>query len=134
MFMSTVIRIDLDSPVPAYEQILSRLRALLVAGDLPPGVQLPTVRELAVDLGVHHNTVAEAYRHLAIEGWLELRRGRGAKVLGRQAPKPTAEAKSRYVRQLHEMVAKAIAEGVPRSEVAQEMSSLAKRIDEGGFK
>jgi len=55
-----VIRIDLASPVPAYRQIANALRALLVDGTFPIRHPLPTVRRLAVDLGVHHNTVAEA--------------------------------------------------------------------------
>ena len=42
-----IIRIDLSSPVPAYQQIVAALRALLVAGDLKPGHRLPTVRQLA---------------------------------------------------------------------------------------
>jgi GntR family transcriptional regulator len=134
LLVMRILRIDLDSPVPAYEQILSGLRAMLVAGELKPGEQLSTVRELAVDLGVHHNTVAEAYRILAVEGWLDLRRGRGATVLGRPAPKSTPEAKTRFVRQLQELAAKAIAEGVPRSDVAKEMSSLSTRIRDGGVK
>jgi selenocysteine-specific elongation factor len=52
----------LGSPVPAYRQIANAFRALLVAGSFPVGEPLPTVRQLAVDLGVHHNTIAEAYR------------------------------------------------------------------------
>jgi GntR family transcriptional regulator len=127
------LRIDLNSPTPAYEQIESGVRAMLVAGDLQPGQQLPTVRELAADLGVHHNTVAEAYRLLAREGWLDLRRGRGAVVLGRPAPLPTAEAKVRFARHLQELAAKAIAEGVARSDVAGEMTLVADRIRGGGL-
>ena len=76
-----VIRIDLASSVPAYRQIVNAIRALLVAGVFPVGDALPTVRRLAVDLGVHHNTVAEAYRVLSGEGWLDLRRRHGAIVL-----------------------------------------------------
>jgi GntR family transcriptional regulator len=127
------LRIDLNSPTPAYEQIERGVRAMLVAGDLQPGQQLPTVRELAADLGVHHNTVAEAYRLLALEGWLDLRRGRGAVVLGRRAPRPTAEAKVRFARHLQELAAKAIAEGVARADVAREMTRVADRIRGGGL-
>ncbi|NOZ95255.1 MAG: GntR family transcriptional regulator, partial [Acidobacteria bacterium] len=83
-----LLRIDLASPVPAYRQIAAGLRTLLVHGDLPAGSRLPTIRELAMDLGVHPNTVAQAYRVLSDEGWLELRRRRGATV--RQRPVPPA--------------------------------------------
>ncbi len=62
-----MLRIDLASNVPVYEQIANALRADLVAGRFAPGDKLPTVRTLAIDLGIHHNTVAQAYRQLADE-------------------------------------------------------------------
>ena len=118
------IRIDLASPVPAYQQIVAALRALLVAGELKPGYRLPTVRQLATDLGIHHNTVAEAYRALAAEGWLDLRRRVGASVLARPAPRPGPQAKADFARNLGELVAKALADGVPPASVTGEMARL----------
>ena len=73
-----VIELHPASNVPAYRQIADAIRRHLVAGHLAPGALLPTSRQLALDLGVHFNTVAEAYRVLADEGWLELKRRRGA--------------------------------------------------------
>jgi GntR family transcriptional regulator len=122
------LRIDLASPRPVYEQIVSGLRALLVAGEFAAGEQLPTVRQLATDLGVHHNTVAESYRVLAEEGWLDLRRGRGAVVLRREGPRPTAAAKHGFGQRLEELVAKAITDGVPRSALAEHMAALARKL------
>src|ERR1035438_2678242 len=72
------LRIDLANPTPAYRQIVDGLRTFLVDGALHAGDLLPPVRELAFELGVHFNTVAEAYRILADEGWLDLKRRRGA--------------------------------------------------------
>jgi GntR family transcriptional regulator len=129
---SPILRIDLESPVPVYEQLSSGIRSELVAGRLRPGEQLPTVRQLALDLGVHHNTVAEAYRLLAREGWLDLRRGRGALVIARQHPEPNEHARIEFARRLRELAAKAIAEGVPRPEVAGELKTLSSELDEGG--
>jgi DNA-binding transcriptional regulator YhcF (GntR family) len=119
-----ILQIDLSQATPAYEQIASGLRRLLVEGAFRPGDQLPTVRSLAMDLGVHHNTVAEAYRILAGEGWLALRRGRGAVAIERQAARPGARARARFGQGLKELVAKAIAEGIPRSAVKEEIDSL----------
>ena len=76
-----VLRIDLRSPAPVYRQIADGLRTLLVNGGFKPGDRLPTVRQWCIDLAVHHNTVAQAYRLLAEEGWLELRRHRGVTVI-----------------------------------------------------
>jgi GntR family transcriptional regulator len=123
-----VLRIDLASRTPAYEQIVRGLRALLVAGQFKPGASLPTVRDLAMDLGVHHNTVAEAYRLLADEGWLDLKRGRGARVLVRPASKAAPDARGRLTRALGELAASAVAEGLPRAAVADEIALFAERF------
>jgi GntR family transcriptional regulator len=122
------IRIDLASPVPAYRQIASALRPLLVAGAFPVGEPLPTVRQLAVQLDVHHNTVAEAYRLLADEGWLALRRRHGAIVLDRSRPSPPREARSSLVQRLRELTAEAQAAGLSRGVIAESMRSIAAQL------
>jgi GntR family transcriptional regulator len=124
-----ILRIDLSSAVPAYEQVANGLRTELVAGRLRPGDQLPTVRQLALDLGVHHNTVAEAYRTLAREGWVGLVRGRGAMVLERRHPPPSEAARAEFARRLRELAAKAISEGVPRAAIGVEMKALSGEIE-----
>lgn len=123
-----VLRIDLGSDRPAYEQIVSGLRALLVAGEFTRGDRLPPVRQLAIDLGVHHNTVAESYRVLAEEGWLDLNRGRGAVVRERTERKASPGAKQDFSRRLEELAAKAIADGLPRATIAGELKALSERI------
>jgi GntR family transcriptional regulator len=125
------IRIDVASPVPAYRQIASALRALLVAGAFPVGQPLPTVRQLAVDLGVHHNTVAEAYRILSDEGWLDLRRRHGALVLDRSRPKPAREARTSLLRRLRELTAEAHAAGLAPGVIADTMRSVATQLASG---
>src|SRR5580658_7519185 len=100
------LRIDPQSSVPVYRQIVDGLRILLVGGELQPGQQLPPVRRLAMDLGVHFNTVAEAYRTLAGEGWLEITRRSGAQVVSRKTPpKPDSEASEGFRRRLRGLVA-----------------------------
>ncbi len=126
-----VLQIDLASPVPASEQIVRGLRATLLAGQFRPGDQLPSVRQLAVDLDVHHNTVAGAYRQLAEEGWLDLRRGRGATVIERPAPAPTPRAEAEFRKALEEVVVKALAEGVPLGAVSRELTTLLTKLEEG---
>lgn len=82
-----LIELHVSSSVPAYRQIADAVRRHLVDGHLKPGALLPPVRQLAMDLGVHFNTVAQSYRLLADEGWLDLKRRRGAMVLDRDAPR-----------------------------------------------
>src|SRR4030095_7381028 len=87
--MTESLRVSLapESPTPAYRQIAHDLRRHLVDERLKPGDLLPPIRQLALDLGVHYNTVALAYRLLADEGWLELKRRRGATVIARNTPR-----------------------------------------------
>jgi GntR family transcriptional regulator len=126
----TTLRIDLNSPVPVYRQIVDGLRILLVNGDLAPGAQLPPVRRLALDLGVHFNTVAEAYRTLEGEGWLEIGRRSGALVVPRKAPSPSdPQAGETFDRRLREMVAEVEARGFPRRRIARELRRLAESLE-----
>ncbi|MBY0505291.1 MAG: GntR family transcriptional regulator [Bryobacteraceae bacterium] len=125
--MPLTISIDLGSPVPAYRQIADRLRETLVTGHLRPGDALPPVRQLATDLGVHFNTVAEAYRTLATEGWLMLRRGSGAVVVERGVPPPAApEQRDRLALALRDAVLKMRAAGWPAEEIAIELHKALK--------
>jgi len=123
-----VIRIDLASPVPAYRQIASALRAQLVAGAVPVGQTLPTIRQLAIDLGVHANTIAEAYRLLADEGWLALRRRHGAIVLDRSRPTPPRDARTSLLRRLRELSAEAQAQGLSSAAIAAAMRTVAAQF------
>lgn len=86
------IRVVLDSPTPVYRQIVAQVRTFCVYGELKPGDKLPSVRRLAGMLGVHFNTVAEAYRTLAEEGWLAVKHGSGAVVSERCDPRPPGRA------------------------------------------
>jgi len=128
MATGSTIRIDLASPTPAYRQIANAVRAELVAGAFQPGDQLPTVRQLAMDLGVHHNTVAEAYRLLCEEGWLDMRRRHGVTVRSRQAPAPAPTAQDAFARRLQELAAEASAEGLATTTIAETLRSLALRL------
>ena len=84
------IRLDLDSPVPPYEQVRLRIAGLAAAGALPAGAKLPPVRRLAEDLGLAANTVARAYRELERAGLVETRGRAGTVVTARAARTPAA--------------------------------------------
>lgn len=72
--------IDPRSPTPLYEQIAARIRVAVASGDLRPGEALPSVRALARELRVNPATVVQAYRDLAIDGFVEMRHGQGTFV------------------------------------------------------
>jgi DNA-binding transcriptional regulator YhcF (GntR family) len=123
-----VLRIDLASPIPAYRQIANAVRAMLVSGLFKPGDQLPTVRQLAIDLGVHHNTIAEAYRLLSDEGWLDMRRRHGVTVRDREQPAPSPKTHESFSRRLHELIAEASAEGLSTKTIVDGLRALAEQL------
>lgn len=74
------IRIDKNSRIPIYDQIKEQIKGLIHAGQIKTGDQLPTIRELSVELSVNFNTVALSYRDLANEGVIITERGKGTFV------------------------------------------------------
>jgi GntR family transcriptional regulator len=129
MKRSPRISIDLDSAIPVTRQITDALRVQLVEGALKPGTSLPSVRRAAMELGVHFNTVAEAYRMLAAEGWLDLRHGRGARVVDREPPAaPSRADMADYRRRLRELISQMRARGLSPDKIADELRSFAEGL------
>ncbi|HEY2043146.1 MAG TPA: GntR family transcriptional regulator [Jatrophihabitans sp.] len=86
-----MIVVDPKSPVPPYEQVRSHYAALIARGELVAGAKLPTVRQLAADLGLAVNTAARAYRELEASGLIETR-GRAGTVVSAQGSRAISEA------------------------------------------
>jgi DNA-binding transcriptional regulator YhcF (GntR family) len=122
------ISLNLESPIPAYRQIADDVRRHLVDDRLKPGDLLPPIRQLALDLGVHFNTVALAYRLLADEGWLELKRRRGATVIARNAPRTIDQRK---VDHLLQQVAQIAAQLRSAGMSPRQISSALRRLAQG---
>jgi DNA-binding transcriptional regulator YhcF (GntR family) len=122
-----VIEVHPASSVPAYRQIADAIRRHLVDGSLPPGSLLPPVRQIALDLNVHFNTVAEAYRVLAEEGWLELRRRRGALVVERgTARHPDPDRVASLTARLCDIAAELRGLGLSHAQVAAALKRAAR--------
>jgi GntR family transcriptional regulator len=74
------------SGVPVYRQMMDQVQGAIAAGRLKPGDQLPTIRQVAVDLAINPNTVTRAYREMEIRGLLETQQGSGTFIAEQQAP------------------------------------------------
>ena len=113
-----LVRIDPRDRTPIYAQLERGLRAAIATGTLGPGDQLPTVRQLAVDLQVNANTVARVYAELERGGILETRRGVGSFVTA--TPKeahPPSEHNRRVRIFLTRLLAEADAAGLTLDDV-----------------
>jgi GntR family transcriptional regulator len=124
-----ILRIDPGLPTPIYRQIVDGLRVVLVNGELAPGDALPAVRRLALDVGVHFNTVAQAYRELAREGWLHISARGGVRVKERSLPIASKPEVATYRRRIEELVAQIRASGATPSSLAQELRLIAKALE-----
>jgi GntR family transcriptional regulator len=113
-----VVAIDPRDPTPIYAQLDRGLRAAIATGRLQPGDQLPTVRQLAVDLRVNANTVARVYNELERDGVLETRRGVGSFVAATPLQaRPPAEHTRRLRAFVTRVLADAAAAGFSRDEL-----------------
>ena len=83
--------LDLHTGVPVYRQIIDQVRAGIASGALAAGDQLPTVRQLAVDLEINPNTVMRAYRELELGGLLETHQGTGTFISDKKPDRKSAE-------------------------------------------
>src|SRR3954447_9473276 len=120
-----LFRLDLRSGVPVYRQIIDQVIGGVAAGTLACGDQLPTVRQLAVDLSINPNTVIRAYRELEIRGLQETQQGTGT-FIGPQKTQPQDQAeRSRRLGQLTEdFIARAGSEGFTVEELIGNLQAI----------
>ena len=98
-----MLRIDQTSPTPPFEQLRHQIEVLTRAGELAPGDRLPTVRQLAEDLGIAPGTVARAYRELEQGGLLEGRGRAGSFIADDDANHAAQAAAHAYVKRIQSL-------------------------------
>jgi GntR family transcriptional regulator len=118
-------RLDAASGVPFYRQVIDQVLLAVADGRFAPGTQLPTVRQLAVDLSVNLNTIAKAYREMEIRGIVETQQGTGTFVAERPSPGGAAERRKALGRLVDELLAKAASQGFDLDEVADAVAARA---------
>ncbi|HOX23755.1 MAG TPA: GntR family transcriptional regulator [Elusimicrobiales bacterium] len=121
-----MLEINLQSPVPIYDQIKGGLRGLVSKGILKPGDKAPSVRALAMELRVNPNTVARALRELTQEGFLEAARGE-ASCISPQAPRLARGGVAAAEKQFREAAELALNNGLTK----QELSAIIKELPIG---
>ncbi|MEE9216362.1 MAG: GntR family transcriptional regulator [Anaerolineales bacterium] len=122
-----MIELNFRGGEPIYMQIVAQLEQRIAAGELKPGDQLPTVRELAGELEVNFNTVARAYRMLDETGAISTQQGRGTYVIDpADAGRTTlGEITRRFAAQAHRL-------GYDPEEVAQKVGFVLGQWEQAG--
>ena len=121
------LKLDLHSGVPVYRQIIDQVRGGMSAGTLAAGDQLPTVRQLAVDLAINPNTVMRAYRELELGGLLETHQGTGTFISDKKPEKKSAERERQLAQLAGECAARAGAAGFSVEELIDRLTELLPR-------
>ncbi len=112
-------RLDNGSGVPVYRQLIDQVRAGIATGSLSMGHQLPTVRQVAVDLAINPNTVMRAYRELEIRGVLDTQQGTGTFIAAQAPQNDDADRDRRLDQLIDEFAARAGAGGFTLAEILQ---------------
>jgi GntR family transcriptional regulator len=114
-------RLDLHSGVPVYRQLIDQVRGGIASGALAAGDQLPTVRQLAVDLEINPNTVVRAYRELELGGLLETHQGTGTFISPQKMKRADAERERQLAQIVSDAVSRAGAAGFTVEELIEEL-------------
>lgn len=111
------ITIDIDNPVPQFEQLIEQIKAAVTAGVLKPGDALPSIRQLANDLELNSKTVAKAYKLLERDSIIEAKGYRGTYVHPRAKTNCKFNLQEWTLRKLSETIAELREAGVTDSEI-----------------
>ena len=124
-----IVAIDPADRTPIYTQLERAFRAAIAAGRLNAGDQIPTVRQLAVDLRVNANTIARVYSDLERAGVLETRRGVGSFV---RATASAARSPDEHQRRLRAFVTRVLADASTAGFTPKEITAEIRRLEQGG--
>jgi GntR family transcriptional regulator len=122
-----IFRLDLKSGVPVYRQIIDQVHAARASGTIRPGDQLPTVRQLAVDLSINPNTVMRAYRELELTGALTTHQGTGTFITNTKVEQSVAERDRQLDQLVSEFVSRAGRDGFTVGELRSRLKEIANQ-------
>jgi DNA-binding transcriptional regulator YhcF (GntR family) len=117
-------RLDAHSGVPVYRQLIDQVQAAVASGVLGAGDQLPTVRQVAVDLAINPNTVLRSYREMEIRGLLDTQQGTGTFVADRKVEYSRDERDRQLGQLVGEFVSRAGAAGFTLKQLMKALRDL----------
>jgi GntR family transcriptional regulator len=122
-------RLDGHSGVPVYRQLIDQVQAAVASGALAVGDQLPTVRQVAVDLTINPNTVLRAYREMEIRGLLDSQQGTGTFIADRKVEYSKDERERMLGQLVGEFVSRAGAAGFTLRQLMKALKELEPEED-----
>jgi len=122
-------RLDAHSGVPVYRQLIDQVQAAIASGILNTGDQLPTVRQVAVDLTINPNTVSRAYREMEIRGLLDTQQGSGTFISDRKIEYSKNERERLLTQLVGELVSRAGAAGFTLKQLMKTLEELQPEED-----
>lgn len=120
------VSIDIDSDIPPFAQLVKKIRAAVESGELAPNAPLPSIRQLANDLRLNHNTVAKAYRKLEKERIVETKSYRGTFVHRDALANCATDASATAEAKLARLISKLRLDGLSDSELRSAFSNALK--------
>jgi GntR family transcriptional regulator len=117
-------RLDAHSGVPVYRQLIDQVQAAIASGALTVGIQLPTVRQVAVDLAINPNTVSRAYREMEIRGLLDTQQGTGTFISDRKVEYSKDDRERMLAQLAGEFVSRAGAAGFTLKQLMKALREL----------
>jgi GntR family transcriptional regulator len=121
------IRVDPRSEIPLYQQIVDRVREGVARGWFKPGDKMPSVRELAIQLTLNHNTVAKAYQELERNGVIETLRGKGTFIANPSAKKGNEQGYAYLRERIEQLLIDCFYLGIPPEAVVKEMEEAVEK-------
>lgn len=126
-----IINLDMQSELPIYSQLVYQIIEGVASGELQLGEALPSVRNLAADIGVNLHTVNKAYTLLKQDGYIQIHRQKGVVVNPEGMPPITDEFLNKQRQELRPIIAEALCRGMSKEELSTVLSDIYEEIKSG---
>lgn len=126
-----IIQLDMQSESPIYTQLVNQIIEGIASGELQLGEALPSVRNLAADIGVNLHTVNKAYTLLKQDGYIQVHRQKGVVVNPNGMPELTDDFLNKQHRELRPIIAEAICRSMSKEQLLEVLAEIYDDVKEG---